>query len=131
MAEYGEWNRKGATLSDVSAQKEYGVSRDFIIQGINAGKLEFREGSIWGNPYLRILRRQLEAYMAEELGTEHVFSAKAQTELRQIKKQINELKKKLQLLQLRKAELEKSQGLAVKRRCWMDWRKEVLIIVLA
>src|SRR5438309_1103748 len=29
MAEYGEWNRKGATLSDVSAQKEYGVSRDF------------------------------------------------------------------------------------------------------
>jgi single-stranded DNA-specific DHH superfamily exonuclease len=117
MAEYGEWNRKGATLSDVSAQKEYGISRDFIIQGINAGKLEFREGSIWGNPYLRILRRQLEAYMAEELGTEHVFSAKAQTELRQIKKQINELKKKLQLLQLRKAELEKSQGLAVKRRC--------------
>ena len=24
MAEYGEWNRKGAVLSDVTAQKEYG-----------------------------------------------------------------------------------------------------------
>jgi hypothetical protein len=38
MAEYGEWNGKGATLSDVTAGKEYGVSRDFIIKGINAGK---------------------------------------------------------------------------------------------
>ena len=116
MAEYGEWNRKGATLSDVTAQKEYGVSREFIVQGINAGKLEFREGSIWGNPYLRILRRQLEAYMTEELGPEHVSSVKAGTEVRQIKKEIKELTKKLQLLQLRKAELEKSQGPAVKRR---------------
>lgn len=51
MAEYGEWNRKGATLSDVTAQKEFGVSRDFIVKGIRAGKLEYREGSIWGNPY--------------------------------------------------------------------------------
>jgi hypothetical protein len=29
MAEYGEWNRKGAVLSDVTAQKEYGLTRDF------------------------------------------------------------------------------------------------------
>jgi hypothetical protein len=27
MAEYGEWDRKGAVLSDVTAQKEYGVTR--------------------------------------------------------------------------------------------------------
>ena len=39
MAEYGEWNRKGATLSDVTAQKEYGVSRDFIVRGIQTGRL--------------------------------------------------------------------------------------------
>jgi hypothetical protein len=49
MAGYGEWNRKEATLSDVTAQKEYGVSRDFIVRGIKAGKLEYRQGSIWGN----------------------------------------------------------------------------------
>jgi hypothetical protein len=46
MAEYGEWNRKGATLSDVTAKKEYGVDRDFIVKGIRAGKLEYREGVI-------------------------------------------------------------------------------------
>ena len=40
MAEYGEWNRKGATLSDVTAEADYGVSRDFILKGIRSG---------WGN----------------------------------------------------------------------------------
>jgi len=34
MAEYGEWNRKGATLSDATAKKEYGVDRDFIVKGL-------------------------------------------------------------------------------------------------
>src|ERR1700731_3952905 len=57
MAEYGEWNRKGAVLSDVTAQKEYGVTRDFIVKGVQAGELEFREGAVWGNPYLRVLSR--------------------------------------------------------------------------
>ena len=57
MAEYGEWNRKGAVLSDVTAQKEYGVNRDFIVKGIQVGKLEYREGSVWGNPYIRVLTR--------------------------------------------------------------------------
>ncbi len=68
MAEYGEWTRKGATLSDVRARIEYGVDSDFIVKGINAGKLEYREGAIHGNPYIRVLRGQLEAYIAEELG---------------------------------------------------------------
>lgn len=54
MAEDGEWNRKGATLSDVTAEKEYGVTREFIVEGIRAGELEYREGAVWGNPFLRI-----------------------------------------------------------------------------
>lgn len=37
MAEFGEWNRKGAALSEVTAEKEYGVTRDFIVKGIQAG----------------------------------------------------------------------------------------------
>ena len=73
MAEYGEWVRKGAVLSEVTAQKEYGVTRDFIVEGIQAGKLEFREGAVWGNPYLRILRSQLEAYIAQQFGSEYLL----------------------------------------------------------
>src|SRR6266498_1160971 len=104
MAEYGEWNRKGATLSDVTAEKEYGVSRDFIVQGIQAGNLEYREGSIWGNPYLKVLRSQLEQYITAELGPSHWADTKAQTELPKIRKEIAALKKKLTVLEARKDE---------------------------
>src|SRR3990172_10367425 len=108
MAEYGEWKGKGATLSDVTAEKDYGVSRDFILNGIRAGKLEYREGAIWGNPYLRLLRSQLEQYIAEELGTDRLSTSKNQTELRKIKKEMAELKKRLDGLQARRTEIEKT-----------------------
>ena len=109
MAEYGEWNRKGATLSDVTAKKEFGVDRDFIVKGIRAGKLEYREGAIWGNPYLRLLRGQLEEYIVEELGADRLSRGKKKTELRKIKKEMASLKKKLKELEARRTELE-SQG---------------------
>src|SRR3972149_2467188 len=108
MAEYGEWNRKGATLSDVTAKAEYGVNREFIIKGIQTGKLEFRDGAIWGNPYLRILRSQLETYITEQLGEDYLMKVKNQTELRKVKKEISELKKRLSVLQDRKTDLEES-----------------------
>ncbi len=107
MAEYGEWNRKGATLSDVTAKKEYGVDRDFIVKGIRAGKLEYREGVIWGNPYLRLLRSQLEKYIAEELGQDSLSTEKNKTELRKIKKEIMKVKRRLKELGARRIELEK------------------------
>jgi len=107
MAEYGEWNRKGATLSDKTAKKEYGVGQDFIVKGIRAGRLEYREGSVWGNPYIKILRSQLEQYIAEELGADRLTSSKTQIELRKIKKEMIDLKKRLKELQARRDELEK------------------------
>ena len=102
MADHGEWNRKGAVLSDVTAKKEYGVTREFIEEGIRAGKLEYRIGVVWGNPYLRILRGQLEKYINEQLGPKVI----AQRELRKVKQEITSLKKRLAELAARKAELE-------------------------
>ncbi len=106
MAEYGEWNRKGATLSDVTARKEYGVDSDFIIRGINAGKLEYREGAIHGNPYIRVLRSQLEAYIVEELGNDYLRAWQEKTELREIKQETAQLRKRLNELAARRAEIE-------------------------
>jgi len=106
MAEYGEWQRKGAVLSDVTAQKEYGVTRDFILKGVEAGELEFREGAVWGNPYLRVLRSQLERYIVAELGSKYLESKKSQTELHAISKEIAAIRKKLALLEARKVDLE-------------------------
>ena len=72
MAEYGEWNRKGATFSDVTAKKEYGVDLKFIIKVIRARKLEYREGVMWENSYLGLFRSPLEQYISEELGQERL-----------------------------------------------------------
>ncbi|HUS76847.1 MAG TPA: hypothetical protein VMY43_12700 [Methanothrix sp.] len=107
MAEYGEWNRKGATLSDKTARKEYKVDQDFIIKGIEAGKLECRYASVWGSPFIKVLRRQLEEYITAEMGSEYLIRAKGKTELKEIKKEIAELEEKLSALQARKAELER------------------------
>jgi hypothetical protein len=48
-----------------NGQEEYGVDQEFIVTGIRVGKLEYREGAIWGNPYLRVLRSQLEQYISD------------------------------------------------------------------
>ncbi len=106
MADYGEWNTKGATLSDVTAIKEYGVDRDFIMQGIRAGKLEYREGSMHGNPYFKILRSQLETCITEEHGDEYLKTVKTQTELQRVKREINQHKRKLKQLEAQKLKLE-------------------------
>jgi predicted nuclease with TOPRIM domain len=110
MAEYGEWSRKGATLSDITAKKEYRVDRDFIIKGIEEGKLEYRHASVWGSPFIKILRRQLEDYIKAELGEEYLEKAKAKTEFLKIKKEMAEIKKRLRELEAGKAELEKNNG---------------------
>ncbi len=106
MAEYGEWTRKGATLSEVTARKEYGVDSDFVVKGINAGRLEYREGAIRGNPYLRVLRSQLEAYIVDELGDEYLRTWQDKTELSKVKQEMTTLRKRLDELATRKAEIE-------------------------
>ena len=106
MAEHGEWSLKRGTLSDVTAQKEYGVDREFIINGIRAGKLEYRESSIWGNPSIKIVRSQLEQYITEEMGIDYLARNLQQTEIRTIKKEITTLKKRIKELELRKSLLE-------------------------
>ena len=50
---------------------------------------------------------QLEHYIAEELGKDCLSSVKKQTELRKIKKEIANLKKRLNELHTRRMELEK------------------------
>jgi hypothetical protein len=106
MAEYGEWSRKGATLSHVTARKEYGVDEEFIVTGINAGKLEYREGAVHGNPYIRVLRRQLEACIVEELGDEYLRSWQEKTELRDITREMTKLRRRLDELAARRAQIE-------------------------
>ena len=63
-----EWQGKGATLSDKTARKEFGLRQDEIVQAIRAGKLRYRLNSVFGNPFLRLLRREVEALVKKKHG---------------------------------------------------------------
>jgi hypothetical protein len=52
-----EWQRKGGTLSDKTARKEFSLTQDEIVEAIRAGKLQYRHAAMHGNPFLRLLRR--------------------------------------------------------------------------
>ena len=108
MAEMYEWTTKGASLTDGTAEKEYGVSRDFLVTGIRAGQLEYREASMWGNPCFRLLRSQVEKYINEHMGPHYLESRKTSTELRKVKTEIASLKRKMTVLQARKTQIENS-----------------------
>jgi hypothetical protein len=51
---------KGATLSDKTARSEYGLTQEEIFAAIDAGKLEYRPAAMHGNPWLRVLRGEVE-----------------------------------------------------------------------
>ena len=57
-------------------------------------------------PYLRVLRSQLEPYIVELFGPEHLATEKSKSELRSIKTQIASLKRKLAALETQRAALE-------------------------
>ena len=102
----GQWTAKGATLSDKTARDEYGLTRTDIIKAINEGKLQFREGNIYGNPYFRLLRSEVEELYKKKFGKASLEKEKATTELKKINKEIRTLKTRLKELESRKQELE-------------------------
>ncbi len=100
-----EWQRKGATLSDKTARKEFGLTQDEIVQAIRAGKLHCRLNSIFGNPFLRLLRREVEALVKKKHGAEYLKDQQAKTELARINRELKRLKTQITALEERKSKL--------------------------
>ena len=99
------WQRKGATLSDKTARKEYGLTQDEIFEAIRAGKLHYREGSMQGNPWLRLLRHEVEALVKDEHGTTYLKEQQSKAELASINRELRRLRKQIAALEKRKSEL--------------------------
>jgi len=96
------WQRKGATLSDKTARKEYGLTQDEIVGAIRDGQLQCRQGSAHGNPFLRLLRQEVEALVKMKLGSRHLRAQQARTEVAQINRELKRLKKQIAALEARK-----------------------------
>jgi hypothetical protein len=104
------WTQKGATLSDKSARQEFGLTQEGIFAAIRAGKLQFREGNMHGNPWFRLLRHEVEALVSEKSGKDHLLKKKLEKELADINKETRKLKTRLTALDRRRAELTKELG---------------------
>src|SRR5208337_4207385 len=101
------WARKGATFSDKSARQEFGLTQQEIIAAIRAGKLQFREANMHGNPWFRLLRHEVETLVRKRSGQDHLQKKKLQKELADINKETRKLKVRLAALERRRAVLEK------------------------
>jgi hypothetical protein len=96
-----EWGRKGATLSDKTARAEYGLTQDEIY----AGQLQYRPAAMHGNPWLRLLRREVEDLVATRSGGRYLREQKARTELAQINRELKQVRAQLAALEERRAAL--------------------------
>ena len=104
------WSRKGATLSDKSARQEFGLTQQEIFAAMRAGKLQFREASMHGNPWFRLLRHEVEALVTQKSGSGHLHKKKLEKELADINKETRKLKTRLAAIERRRAELMKELG---------------------
>lgn len=104
------WSRKGATFSDKSARQEFGLTQEEIYTAIRAGKLQYREGNMHGNPWLRLLRHEVEALVTKKSGKDHLHQKKLQKELSDLNKEARTLKSRLKAIEQRRAELMKEIG---------------------
>ena len=102
---HSQWQRKGATLSDKTARKEFGLTQDEIVQAIRTGKLQYRRNSIHGNPFLRLLRCEVEALVKKQHGDDFLKDQRGKTELARINRELRRLKVQVAALEKRKATL--------------------------
>ncbi|SRR6266568_1964541 len=100
-----EWRAKGATLSDKTARSEFGLTQEEIIAAIRAGKLQYRPGSMHGNPWLRLLRREVEDLVSTRHGERYLRERQARTELARVNRELKQLRGQVAALEERRSVL--------------------------
>ncbi len=100
-----QWTKRGGTFSHKNACKEFGLTEDEIIDAMKAGKLQYRKNYAHGNPYFRVLRKEVEALTKELHGNNAVKEQEIKFKLKKINREINSLKRKLSALEKQKVEL--------------------------
>ncbi len=100
-----DWRRKGATLSDKTARKEFGLTQDEIEAAIDAGQLQYRVGVVHGNPWLRLLRRELEALMESTYNDRDHRHRRAAAELALVERDLKRLRAEVAALEEHRTKL--------------------------
>jgi predicted RNase H-like nuclease (RuvC/YqgF family) len=100
-----EWSRKGATLSDKTARKEFGLTQKEIEAAIDAGQLQYRVGVIHGNPWLRLLRREVEELMKTTHDDRDHRQRRARADLARVDRDLKKLRSEVTALEQQRAQL--------------------------
>lgn len=99
------WTQKQATMSDKSARTEFGITQEVIINGIRSGKLQYGETSAHGNSYLKLVRKEVENLVTKQYAASHLKTKASENELKVINRELNSAKRKIAMLEKRKAEI--------------------------
>jgi hypothetical protein len=105
-----EWQRKGATLSHKTAQEEFGLTWNDVVQAIREGKLHCLQQSMHGNPWLRLLRREVEVLVKERHGAKYLRDRQTKAELAHINRELKRLKGQIVVLEERRSKLVVGPG---------------------
>lgn len=100
-----EWRQKGATLSDKTARKEFGLTQAEIEAAIDAGQLQYRVGVVHGSPWLRLLRREVVELMESTYNDRVHRERRAKTELARVDRELKRLRAEVAALAEQRARL--------------------------
>ena len=105
MYSKSEWTSQNGTMSDKSARKEFGLTQQEIMQSIRSGKLQYRGNNAHGNSYFKLIRKEVEKFVREKYGENKLKKMEVEKKLRDINRELNSAKRKVTILEKRKAEL--------------------------
>jgi len=105
-----EWQRKGATVSDQTVRQEFGLAQDEIYDANASGTLQYRQAHMHGNPWLRLLRREVEALARTKRGDRYVNEQQARAELTRVNREVRRLRTELAELEERRDKLGSDLG---------------------
>jgi len=97
------WTKQGETLSLKNASKEFGLEESEIKEAINTEKLQYKVNYAHGNPYFKLLRKEVVALVLELRGENFVEIQKIDFKIKTATKGINSFKRKLSSLEKEKA----------------------------
>lgn len=100
-----QWRRKGATMSDKTARTELRLTQGESVEAIRTGKLHHRAASMHGNPWIRLLRPEVEQLVRERRGDSYLQQRQAATELARVDTDIRRVRSERATLEKRRAEL--------------------------
>ncbi len=90
-----KWTQPGETLSHKNACKEFGLKEDEIIEAMEAGTLQYKRNYAHGNPYFRVLRREVKALAIQLRGENYLEKQEIEFKIKKITREINSCKRKL------------------------------------